>query len=81
MTALDEFKKALGSEEIAETGSFQEKRTAFIKYLFNHKWLIEKECELLKKNTDTKSQGAFEEKGRGWALLDTSVDILKKMYL
>lgn len=80
MSALDEFKEALGSGETEESGSFQEKRTAFINYVYNHKWLIEKECELLKKKTDSKSEGAFAEKGRGWALIDTGVNILKKMY-
>lgn len=80
MSALDEYKKALGDGVLVETGSFKERRTAFINYLYNHKWLIEKECELLKKNKTPESQGAFAEKSNGWALLDTGIDILKRMY-
>ena len=80
MSALDKIKKSLSNGDVEETGSFQDKRTAFINYLYNHKWLIDKECELLEKKKDPKSQGAFNEKQRGWALIDTGVDILKKMY-
>jgi len=80
MSALDEFKKSLGDGIIETAGTFTEKRAAFINYLYNHKWLIEKECELLNKNVTTESKDAFAEKGKGWALIDTGVDILKKMY-
>lgn len=80
MSALDEFKKSLGDGMIEVTGTFKEKRAAFINYLYNHKWLIEKECEFLKKNVTPESKDAFAEKGHGWALLDESVNILKKMY-
>lgn len=80
MSALDNFKKALGDGPIIEAGSFTEKRIAFINYIYNHKWLMEKECEYLEKNKTPESQSAFAEKSRGWAMLATGVDLLKKMY-
>lgn len=63
---------------------FSEKIADIIRYLNSVKPLINKECQIMedyiKNHPNSKAEGPFKEKNRGWEKILIGLDIVKDMY-
>ena len=89
MSALEKFMRLVDEEEAKTTkpvsntpkNSYIETRQEFIQYVWDHKWLIEKECQLLEEKMNSKVRENFIEKGKGWASIAKGINILNSLYV